>query len=139
MLPPLPSPSLSQNAVLTLTKQNLLQAEAIGARYAASWSAKHTTAAVAHVNGSGKGGGAKGGTGKGGDGGAGGSTNPLLAGTKFDPFAANGGGDKEALDAPLEELGQTFEVRFIAPLKQGERGHTRLAAHACAPIWLPCS
>lgn len=57
------------------------QAEAIGARYAANWSAKHTTAAVSAAGGKAK---ANGGAA------AGAAANPLLAGTKFDPFAANG-------------------------------------------------
>lgn len=61
------------------------QAEAIGARYAANWSAKHTTAAVANVAGGGGGGGGKPGS-------AAPPLNPLLAGTKLDPFAANGTG-----------------------------------------------
>lgn len=99
---------------MAITKQNLLQAEAIGARYAANWSARHTTPAVAHVNGGGAGLGGKGmSKGEGGKG----SGNALLAGTKFDPFAAGGG--QEALDSPLEELGQTFELKFIAPLSAG--------------------
>ena len=148
---------------MAITKQNLLQAEAIGARYAANWSARHTTPAVAHVNG-GAGGGLGG---RGGEGGKG-SANSLLAGTKFDPFAGGGGqvGGRapdrspplvhacgpaharaaasperatrrprlplwpstttttltrvqEALDSPLEELGQTFELKFYAPLSAG--------------------
>ncbi|PSC67006.1 dnaJ ERDJ2A, partial [Micractinium conductrix] len=98
------------NAALAITKQNLLQAEAIGARYAANWSAKHNTPAVAAVgsNGSAPGGGKSGG----GKGEA--PPNPLLAGTKLDPFAANG--SAEALDSSIEELGQTFELKFYAPL-----------------------
>ncbi len=61
------------------------QAEAIGARYAANWSAKHTTAAVANVAGGGGGGGGKPGS-------VAPPLNPLLAGTKLDPFATNGTG-----------------------------------------------
>lgn len=69
------------NASMSVTKQNLLQAEAIGARYAANWSAKHTTTAVANV-------GAGGGCGNSSKPVSGGTpANPLLAGTKLDRFA----------------------------------------------------
>jgi hypothetical protein len=54
-----------------------LQAEAIGARYASTWSERNKAAAVP---GKGAGGAA-----------AAGAANPLLAGTKFDPFAPSGG------------------------------------------------
>ena len=73
--------------MMAISKQNLLQAEAIGARYASDWTSRHSSkaalAAVAPTTGGGGGGGKA-------AGGAAGST-PLLAGTKFDPFAADGG------------------------------------------------
>lgn len=37
------------NTSMVISKQNLLQAEAIGARYAANWSARHNTSAVASL------------------------------------------------------------------------------------------
>lgn len=45
-LPSFATLPLLQNATLGITQANLLQAEAIGARYASNWSAKHTTPAV---------------------------------------------------------------------------------------------
>lgn len=175
LLPPLrrghPCPALLPSLASPLPNPPNPQAEAIGARYAANWSAKHNTPAVAAVgsNGSAPGGGKSGG----GKGEA--PPNPLLAGTKLDPFAANGsavregqmGGSgmesrqantarlpqhvrrplgmptvrrplhslhlpfrpcsvfppfchpQEALDSSIEELGQTFELKFYAPLAPG--------------------
>lgn len=113
------------NATLGITQANLLQAEAIGARYASNWSAKHANPAVAAMKSeAGDKGRAASSSGSG--------ANPLLAGTKFDPFAADG---EEALDSSLEELGQTFEIKFFAPLSAGKYDLQLL----CMPdSWVGC-
>lgn len=113
---------VANNALMGWTRQPLLQAEAIGARYAANWVSKNTASAVSKLDGALN---------------TAVQGNPLLAGTKFDPFTTgvqNGdlsvdghslsGGGADSLDASLEELGQTVEVKFLAPMTPGKHDLT---------------